>query len=151
MDYLDWLHCDLSTTHALVTFHSSDNSWVKDIKHVKIEDSAGVVVADVDTPSVHRDYPMKISYLTTMDNFATAVIHLQNHDSSNSYEVNTVYLNGQPIVANQFKVNIGNSYIITHPFASPVSEGEVWVVEFETSDGMRVGNGVRAVKEKYVF
>jgi hypothetical protein len=134
-----------------VVFHSRKDKW-DTVKSANITLLAGSTVLLDGGFKVYQP-PVVLSYVTTTSDYKSAVVHVQNTQSS-SATVASIVFNGQTFNAsecgspNVVPPNQNNVWVV--PLSSPLSSGTLWTVVITYTGGIppTVGGG-RVIKPHF--
>jgi hypothetical protein len=94
---------------------------------------------------LNKDYPLKITYVTTASGFTTLIVHVHNYDKGTRGFSDMVVDGKSTGVA----ANLGPGEHRLFTFPTKKFEGAVWTVNLESTDGVLIGNGGRIGKEHF--
>jgi hypothetical protein len=180
---LDWLHADTegNSGRVWVSLHAHSDDYIESLTEINVTDNHGVLVASESKMSVSSKTPnLRISYVTTMDSFATTVVHIHNYDgddeihvsssiareyrmhnasfsssssSSSTYKISSLSIDGVDIPeAAGVSIEGGGHRVFTVAASSGAERGEgsVWTGLLVSDEGT-FGAGGRLIKETFIL
>ena len=143
---LNWMHCDISESQIFwISMHTSSDAAAKSITHIKVKDQKSLFFVDTDLPPLVKDYPVRVTYVTTTNAYSKLVVHVHNY-SDQPKIVQDVIVDGES-TNTIFYLAAGQHRVLTFPTEQAV--GGVWTVNLKTTDGVLVGNGGRIIREHF--
>lgn len=154
----DWIHCDINsiTKQVFISLHSQSDELCDNISNnglITVYDNNGnnlgttiVKFPYLNESSMDKQYPMTLTWVTTMNNFQTIIIHIHNYNdrlllsNRNNNKNNNSNKKNRKKISNNVKISSDNSPFTIHNIT-------VNGMLYESFDNLQVKDGQHILKD----